>query len=40
MTGVLFGTNRSIHHVDVLVVVIPGAFGCLATGLIYGIFTH
>ncbi len=36
----LFGINRSIRHVDLLVVVIPGAFGWLATGLIYGIFSH
>ncbi|MEE4167227.1 MAG: DUF2269 family protein [Desulfocapsaceae bacterium] len=32
---VLYGVNRSIHHVDMAVVVIPGAFGCLLTGLIY-----
>ena len=38
--GVLYGINQSIHHVDIMVVVIPGAFGCLITGLIYGIFTN
>lgn len=38
--GVLYGINQSIHHVDLAVVVIPGAFGCLVTGLIYGIFSH
>jgi len=38
--GVLFGINRSIHHVDMMVVVIPGAFGCLLTGIIYGVFTN
>lgn len=38
--GVLFGINQSIHHVDMLVIVIPGAFGCLVTGLIYGVFTN
>jgi uncharacterized membrane protein len=37
--GVLYGINRSIHHVDMLVVVIPGAFGCLITGLFYSAFT-
>jgi len=36
---VLYGINQSIHHVDMMVVVIPGAFGCLLTGLIYSIFT-
>ncbi|MFW6147112.1 MAG: hypothetical protein ACOC6B_01825 [Thermodesulfobacteriota bacterium] len=36
---VLFGINRSIHYVDMAVVVIPGAFGCLITGLIYSIFS-
>jgi uncharacterized membrane protein len=38
--GVLFGINQSIHHVDMMVVVIPGAFGCLITGLIYSIFSN
>jgi uncharacterized membrane protein len=38
--GVLYGMNRSIHHVDVSVVVIPGAFGCLLTGLIYSAFSN
>lgn len=38
--GVLFGINQSTHHVDMLVIVIPGAIGCLITGLIYGIFTN
>jgi uncharacterized membrane protein len=33
--GVLYGINQSIHHVDKIVVVIPGAFGCLVTGLTY-----
>ena len=43
---VLYGINQSIHHVDMAVVVIPGAFGCLLTGLIYsslsnwGFFKH
>ena len=37
---VLYGINQSIHHVDMVVVVIPGAFGCLITGLIYGIFSN
>lgn len=38
--GVLYGINRSIHHVDMAVVVIPGAFGCLLTGLIYSTFSN
>jgi uncharacterized membrane protein len=38
--GVLYGINQSIHHVDMVVVVIPGAFGCLITGLIYAIFSN
>ncbi len=44
--GVLYGINQSIHHVDRCVVVIPGAFGCLITGLIFsscsnwGFFRH
>ena len=37
--GVLFGINQSIHHVDMVVVVIPGAFGSLLTGLIYSAFS-
>ncbi|MCJ7680475.1 MAG: hypothetical protein MUP70_07110 [Candidatus Aminicenantes bacterium] len=38
--GVLFGINQSIHHGDMVVVVIPGAFGCLLTGLIYSAFSN
>lgn len=38
--GVLVGINASIHHVDMMVVVIPGAFGCLITGLGYSLFSH
>lgn len=38
--GVLHGINQSIHFVDIKVVVIPGAFGCLLTGLAYGLFTR
>jgi len=37
--GVLYGINQSVHHVDMAVVVIPGAFGCLVTGLIYSSFS-
>jgi uncharacterized membrane protein len=36
----LFGINRGIHHVDMTIVVIPGAIGSLLTGLIYSIFSH
>ncbi len=38
--GVLYGINQSIHHVDMVVIVIPGAFGCLVTGLIYSSFSN
>ena len=38
--GVLYGINQSIHHVDMAVVVVPGAFGCLLTGLIYSTFSN
>jgi len=38
--GVLYGINQSIHHVDMVVVVIPGAFGCLITGLLYSAFSN
>ncbi len=38
--AVLYGINRSIHHVDMLIIVIPGAIGCLLTGLIYSVFSH
>ncbi|MEE9905154.1 hypothetical protein [Chlorobium sp.] len=36
----LHGINRSIHHVDMNIVVIPGAIGCLLTGLIYSLFSN
>ena len=37
--NVLYGINQSIHHVDMTVIVIPGALGCLLTGLIYSSFS-
>lgn len=37
---VLYGINQSIHHVDMQLIVIPGAIGCLLTGLLYGFFTN
>lgn len=37
--GVLYGMNQAAHHVDNWVVVIPGAFGCLLTGLAYSLLT-
>jgi uncharacterized membrane protein len=37
--GVLYGINRSIHHIDMAVIVLPGAFGCLITGIICSAFT-
>jgi hypothetical protein len=38
--GVLYGINQSIHHVDMVVVVLPGALGCLVTGIIYSAFSN
>ncbi len=38
--GVLYGINQAIHFVDMNVVVIPGAFGCLLTGLAYSALTN
>lgn len=38
--GELYGINQSIHHVDMAVVVIPGAFGCLLTGLAYSALSN
>ena len=38
--NVLYGINQSIHHVDMGVIVIPGAFGCLLTGLMYSLFSN
>ena len=38
--GMLYGINKSIHHVDTYVIVILGAFGCFLSGLIYSIFSH
>lgn len=38
--SVLYGINQSIHHVDMTVVVIPGAIGCLLTGLLYSLFSN
>lgn len=38
--NVLYGINKSIHHVDISVIVIPGAFGCLLTGLLYSGFSR
>lgn len=35
----LFGIVSASRRVDVWVVIIPGLFGCLLTGLIYGLFT-
>jgi uncharacterized membrane protein len=36
----LYGINKSIHHVDMNIVVIPGAVGSLLTGLLYSLFSH
>ena len=37
-SGMLYGINASAHMID-LYVVIPGACGCLVTGLVYSWFT-
>ena len=37
--GELIGFNTAGHWIDTAVVVVPGAFGCLITGLLYGLFT-
>ncbi|MEI6756735.1 MAG: hypothetical protein FDX18_07570 [Chlorobium sp.] len=39
-SGVLYGINQSIHHVDMTIVVVPGAIGCLLTGLAYSLFSN
>lgn len=36
----LYGLNVASCVVDMQVVVLPGAYGCLITGLIYGLFTR
>ncbi len=38
--AVLYGINQSIHHVDMSIVVLPGAVGCLLTGLAYSLFSN
>ena len=38
--AMLNGMNLSAHLVDVWIIIIPGANGCLVTGLIYGLFTN
>jgi uncharacterized membrane protein len=38
--GVLYGINQSTHHVDWVVVIIPGAFGCLTTGLLFSVCSN
>lgn len=37
--AVVHGINRAAHQVDMAVVVVPGAFGCLFTGLAYSLLT-
>ena len=37
--GELVGLATAVHWVDMGIVVIPGAFGCLLTGLLYSLFT-
>ena len=38
--AVLYGINQSIHHVDMAVVVVPGAMGCLLTGFAYSMLSN
>lgn len=38
--AVLYGINQSIHHVDMAVVVVPGAMGCLLTGLAFSALSN
>ena len=38
--AVLYGINQSIHHVDMAVVVVPGAMGCLLTGFAYSTLSN
>ena len=38
--AVLYGINQSIHHVDMAVVVVPGAMGCLLTGFAYSALSN
>jgi len=38
--AVLYGINQSLHHVDMSIVVVPGAIGCLLTGLAYSLFSN
>jgi len=38
--GVLYGINRGIHHFDMSTVIIPRAFVCLITGLMYSSFSN
>ncbi len=37
---VLYGINQSLHHVDMSIVVVPGAIGSLLTGLAYSLLTN
>ena len=38
--AVLYGISQAIHHVDRKVVVIPGAIGCLLTGLAFSTLSN
>ncbi|HWR01655.1 MAG TPA: hypothetical protein VN371_07290 [Chlorobaculum sp.] len=37
---VLYGVNQSLHHIDMSIVVVPGAIGSLLTGLVYSLFSN
>jgi len=36
----VYGINILMHHIDVYLVIIPGAIGCFITGLIYSSYTE
>ncbi|ABL65219.1 hypothetical protein [Chlorobium phaeobacteroides] len=38
--NILYGINRSVHHIDMSIVVIPGAIGSLLTGLLYSLLSN
>ncbi|NDV21010.1 hypothetical protein GO013_16485 [Pseudodesulfovibrio sp. JC047] len=38
--GVLYGINQAIHYIDIKIIVILGAFGCLLTGFTYSLFSR
>lgn len=39
-SGTLYGMHQAIRIVDIAVIIPVGAFGCIITGLLYGIYTN